>query len=490
MNTLYYNLGISDIIVDNQQRFGSVYKTTKALYEGLMEQITLNFHAKGIQIPKETIIQYPFREKNSEETIQKEVDRIEFPLLSKLMDKLYKDGRKPVLIYLFATEQEPVHSKDTYYLACLIKVYLIQKFRIDEQNISIQTISENPSEYSKMIKLYRDFILEHEEDINIQRYNITQISAGTPAMNFALAQSLMNKPGATFYNIPENISKEAYEDTTFNELNLRKYIDTIKNLLENYDYAGARKVIRYSPFGNNEVLDTILHVLNQRKNFHITKEIINNAVRFIDDKAKDSFPNLYEDMYCLYTQQKEYKYTEFYYQIRIYFNIHNFTGAIALIFSFFDNLLQHLVEQLLDFRLDDITNNKSEKLKATIEKNEELNQKFEKSNLDKRMPSGKVLHKIINFFKKRDGKAQSFIETYHKFESFQNIRNHGPFAHGTQGISKEQIEEQYDGTIQNIIHDLETLLKKLHLLQDTFSYDAYNSRIIEYMEKKTGIDLN
>ena len=87
-------------------------------------------------------------------------------------------------------------------------------------------------------------------------------------------------------------------------------------------------------------------------------------------------------------------------------------------------------------------------------------------------------------------KARSFIDSYHKFESFQDIRNHGPFSHGTQGISKERIEEQYGGTIQNIIHDLGTLLEKSHLLQDTFSYDSYNSQIIEYMAKETEIDLN
>lgn len=494
MNTLYYNLGISDIVVDGQQRFASLYETTKALYEALMKQTTINCDQKGIQIPKGTVIQYPLREKNGEETIQKEAANIEFPILSKLMNKLYEDGRKPELIYLFATNQESIHPKDTYYLALMIKVYLTKKFRIDDQKISIEKISENPSEYSRMIKIYRDFILKHEEKINIQRYNITQISAGTPAMNFALAQALMHTPGATFYNIPDNKSKEAYEDKTFNELNLRKYIDTIKTLLDNYDYGGAQKIIRNSPFGNDEVLNKIIKVLNHRKNFHITEKIMNYDVRFVAENAGNRFPNIYDDMYYLYQQFPQYKYAEFYYQIKIYFSTYNFTGAIALIFSFFDNLMQHLVEQLLNIQLDDVKNNQSEKLKAAIERNDALNKKFEEKKLNKKRPSGKVLHKIISFFKDQDKGAKAFIESHHKFEKFQDIRNHGPFAHGTKGISKQRIEEQYEGTIQNLINDLKTLLTKMNLFinkeEVSFAYDTYNAKIIEYIKGAAGINGN
>ncbi len=325
-----------------------------------------------------------------------------------------------------------------------------------------------------------------------QQYNIIQLSAGTPAMNFSLSHLLMNKPGALFYYIPDKPNKDVYEDKMFNELNIKNHLITIKELITHYDYNGALKVVKNSPFKNNQVLIKILSFLNNRKNFNVNEETLNKEARYISAQAHTFFPDIFNHARKLLDNDIQYTFTEFYYQIQLYFNIHNFVGAIALIFSFFDNLMQYLIEQYLGIKLDDVNRGKSENLKNAIEKIPALDKKMEKKKLNKSNPSGVVFKKTISHFRNedRDGVADIFYQNYKKFERFQDIRNKGPFGHGTKGLSQEYIEEKYGDTIQNILKNLAYLLCEMDLLKDEFSYDSYNRQIIDYMGKEAGTNLN
>jgi hypothetical protein len=286
MITLYYNLGNSDVIVDDAQRFDSYYETTKSIYDQIKNKIKmLTFNQDKITFKKDQSIEYPFRKYAEDKTESKQLQYLSFPLISKLLARLSQDSKEPTKIYLFTTLQTPEHKKDTYYVACIMKIYLHKKIKINSEDIVIKEISNNPSDYTKMIRYYSHFIEELTGEPDKQQYNIIQLSAGTPAMNFSLSHLLMNKPGALFYYIPDKPNKDAYEDKTFNELNIKNHLNTIKELITHYDYNGALKVVKNSPFRNNQVLIKILFFFNDRKNFNVFKKFVIKGHLGMEQKA-------------------------------------------------------------------------------------------------------------------------------------------------------------------------------------------------------------
>ena len=485
MITLYYTIGNSDIVLDGKQRFSNFYINTKEIFNKLIPYYEDKLKFKnGIEIDSSFEINYNFSQKDK--NITKRFKKIEFPIITALLDELCKNKRKPDKIYLFATEQVKQYPQDTIYTGKLIKLYIQKKYRIS--NVEIIKIQDNPSLFNKMLEYFSDFVNQKEEEISSNLYNIIQISAGTPQMYYSLAHNFMNKPGVLYYYIArENGKSTAYENKTFNSINKKNHLDIISSLLENFNYAGALNVVKKSPFRNDDILIKILNILTKKLNFNIDSEAFESA-RYVFEKEKNLFPDIYSEINGIYNKDKKYLFTEFYLQIEILFKINNYTGAVAMIFSFFDNIRQYLIEKLLDIKIDDVKNSISEKLNDSVTKIDGLRQKFEnKENKVKIQVNTTNYEKIIEYFEenKNDNNCKIFREISKKFitDEFLEIRNKGPFAHGTKGISEEEISKIYGDGSNKMISDLKKLLGKLDLFVKNMTYKNYNAKIEEYIKQ-------
>src|SRR6266511_3086444 len=130
MNTLFYMVGNSDIMLDGTGRFDGYFETLEKLYESLLpvkEKLTFN-HGLELKLGGNEISYELSVNRNPQNKIFR---RMEFPLLCGLIDDLLTKKRKPKKVILFATRQSPVHKQDTLYAAKFIHLFLSKYYRID-----------------------------------------------------------------------------------------------------------------------------------------------------------------------------------------------------------------------------------------------------------------------------------------------------------------------------------------------------------------------
>ncbi|MEW6618764.1 MAG: hypothetical protein AB1422_05370 [bacterium] len=174
--------------------------------------------------------------------------------------------------------------------------------------------------------------------------------------------------------------------------------------------------------------------------------------------------------------------------------------AIAFIFTLMENLRNYLFQRYTGVMLKKI-DGKFKAFNEYIKINPELEKRLQQKNLQyENSPNRIVLLEILKW-KNEEIKDDSltnilkFIEDLEREKetsnygkiSLSDLRNNGPLAHGTKGISEQLLKEIYppygkDG----LFNDTKTFLIKICDFKGEWHnpYDMINQKIIELMEQQ------
>ncbi len=482
MKALYYTLGNSDISIDKNQRFFNFKELTEQVYSFLDDSSDYDFRINGFFFKKEKEYKINYLKDGKPEIKEKKIETIEFPIFTTLIDKLQEQNRMPEKLFLFATNQTEISNQrqDTIFLAQILKKYCIIKLKI--KNIQIIEINNNPSDFTAMLNYFEGFVKKEYSSIKLNLHNVVQLTAGTPQSYYALAQNIQNMPRVRYYYISRERNESiAYESSAFGKLNLQNYLEIIKGDIFQFNYSSALNVIRKSPFSHRSDIIYFIEVLSAKKNFIVNQSGLEKIGKIIEND--DYFESLYKELYDWINKDAIAYFTEFYNQIKIALVNQNYIIAIAFIFSMLDNLRQILVEQLLNIKIiDGYSKDLGNKIKELITDTKKFDEN-NKRKLDPNKPSRPVLDWVITHFSNEGNKfATSYTLTKNKFDALQNIRNHGPFAHGYTGVDKILFEELYNANEHVLLHDIQKLLNDLKLFNQSFDYEAHNNKIIEMLK--------
>lgn len=492
--TLFYCVGNSDVIFNDYSRFGNFYETTKELSSFLDEELK-ECHAQKVKLKRNRQgydFQFVVREikiptKDAGLSSVK-VEKIEFPIFVPLMENLNKE--KLDKIYLFATEQEPANPQDTMYAASLIKTYANEKYNIED--VEIIRITQNPSDYDLMAQFFTEFFEKKRDEIKNNIENFIALSAGTPAMITSVALNSIGLPVKYFYIMRKKPYSEALEVNVFHQINLERYVVVIEPLIRNYEYTLASEVVKKSPLRSNFQLLNLIEIMDKRVSFNFKEAM--KLIHECDNELKEKLI----DISRLAQGEKNILWLEIFSQIEINFSKRDYLTGTAFIFSLMENIRNWFFEEKTKVRLKKVKDEFID-FNKYIEDNPCLKEHLEKKKCGWRnSPNRVVLLEILNWINEKNpdellAMALNFIKkvetqgqtsSYGKM-SLADLRNKGPFAHGTTGISEELLKQIYppygkDG----IITDIKDFLLNLCKFQGAWHnpYDLINEEIIRLMK--------
>lgn len=454
MNTLYYTVGNSDILIISKKgkeytRFRNFRDVTKILYEKFQDA-NYNLSDEGFILEESESITTEIYDTQSGRKIPLSVSEIKFPIFVPLMSKVSKESPNLDKIFLFATDQDPKHPQDTLYATYLLKMFIKQQYKIDTEIIKI---TSDPSNYEEMFSFFKNFFEEKKSYIRSNLNNYIQVTAGTPAMYFSLALNFMEYPVKYFYINRKD--KRAYKINTFSKLNREKYALILENLLDSYNYDMALEVMRHSPFRTHHNIEHVLQALIHLRNFNFEKALeefrqLNRGhqkeFKFIGERSSDAISHI------------EKRFSLMYELLEIYIKNRQYIEAVALLSGIMDNYTKNLVEKMYGIKIER-KNGHFEEFNKLCKK---YNDVFTKRNLKcEDNPSLLALSILISLNKDKnyEDTINSYFRAYDLVfgEYLKYLRNLGPFAHGTVGIpenyvkllseAKKSIKEmlQYDG---------------------------------------------
>ncbi len=380
--------------------------------------------------------------------VGKEYKRWALPMFGKAWaDVIGRNGtQKCNKIFLFATDQQPPHRQDTIYLAYLLKEMLISKYMVDEDAVEILPIRGNPSDTDEMGKFFEGFVGLHEKELRYAE-NYLFVGPGTPAISINLSVSLADfSTEYRYLRRGDRNSTEIIPLEFFKKLSRRRYETVLTRLIDSYEYAIARKVVAESPFSSDPVLERLLYVITERKNYNFEcayeeaqklpedfekKREVSGYLSDIVTEKRNRLCAIYEDM-CIYVSREDYH------------------AALAMLFSFTDvlnNELVHLLYPSLDLSGRNAEKNYSE----FLDSNPELKRYLETGGVNCRRVSRICLEKMVKKalseadrqkFSRYQNKLvdlwrKVFEEMNKDINDLRDLRNKGPFAHGWEGVGEE-----------------------------------------------------
>ena len=462
--TLFYIPGTSDIYLYTGKeeicRPSNFYSVTEKMWsivkEGKIKGIKDGWK---IKIPQEVMI------KTNVYSTEKKifVDKITLPILTTLVDEIRNKGLTKV--YLFATFQNPPHSKDTIYAAKILKKFIGERLKGVE--VEIKEINKNPSSYDEMSNFFEEFIKLHRKELDRNAENFVCITTGTPAQVISLALSVMGLPVRYVY-ISEN--RKPIYCNIFEKLNKKIYAALLYQLIDDHIYSSALNVAKNSPFrGNYEIL-AILETMRKRCLFDFENALL--ATRNI---MSEELSFLKEELSELTRENAIYLCLELFYRVENEFNKKNYLEAIASLFSLVDFMLQYIFVVITEkngkipkyFTVENVKN----KFRDYIESNKELKRCLDRENIRYDLASQLALSKTINFILEKDKKfdeirtwIRKFMELVEELDkekntkygkiSLRELRNSGPYAHSTKGLNEELLNSLvYPLTVEGFIEE-------------------------------------
>jgi len=494
--TLFYSVGNSDVVINGYSRFPNFYETTKELSRLFNKELEI-CQGRNSKI-KRNRQGYDFQFVEDEikiKEVSEKVKTIEFPLFAPLMEKLKGEGIDK--LYLFVTKQEVTeqklpHHQDTKYAGSLIKAYATEKYKI--ANVEPIEIKPDPSDYDLMAHFFTEFFKKKHGEVKNNIENFIAISAGTPAMITSIALNSIDLPVRYFCIMRKTPYSEAQEVEIFHKINLERYIAIIKPLIFNYEYVLASEIAENSPLKSNFQLLNLIEIMGKRISFNFEEAM--GLVHACSSELKEKLT----DISRLANKEQEALCLEIFSLIEINFSKKDYLTGVAFIFNLMENIRGWLFEKHTKTKIEK-KDNEFKDFNDYIKNNCKLKKRLEKKELKyENSPNRRVLLEILKWINEQQpdqslAKVLEFIErietenktSAHGKISLSDLRNQGPFAHGTKGVSEELLKEIYplygkDG----IINDIKEFLLSLCNFQGDWHnpYDLINQEIIELMKEE------
>lgn len=368
-------------------------------------------------------------------------------------------------IVLCGTLQRKNHPQDSFYSAEIVKKILLKEFpSLRDEQIEIEKISKNPSDYDQMNKYYRNFILSFKDNINFSETDlIVSITGATPAQNTALLlNGILLFPDnlkAVYLFRGENtpvlldISQEIYSNI------IEKQIDVLE---ENKLYYPLIKICErwHKFFLNKKPLYDFKYALSVF-DFKKADEILKRYPQLKDEIKKEEL-DLFEKYETFKTLKEQKKLNKDYFSAYSYLlnllwedakrkweqgEIIDFIGRM---YRLSEVILSFLFEKEIKAPSYPIDKNKKGLnryhlnvknwlIKTEGAKVRECKECFQKIKQHKEceIKDRDIKNCIKGYLKNRYPKFSNFFEI---FEELNKIRNESPIAHGFEVVSKERIE--------------------------------------------------
>ncbi len=450
---LLYNLGNSDIYINEKpiSKETNFLELTKTIWEHLdlfKPVIKGNFKLNQKDVLSLSYNGYAIKSVN-------------FPIFSEFFFAIKNNYKiTPERLFLFTTKQANPHQKDTYYVAEIIK-YILQKsfFSKNVEGVIVEVIEENPSDYEKMDRYFADIVAKYENILKNASLNFFQIATGTPAMSFSLALNLSLFSNVKYLYVVNTEDKDKVREVKyFKILNFKKYLEMIKNLLDVYEYEGARRIFEESPIRRIRVVKDLLDIVIARRELRFEGGL--NKARDLIEEKPDIFIPVSEYFSEIMDSKKDLVVWAAFEEMEIYIDRKEYHIALASYFNVMENLVSYLISQL------------GKDPESLRKDNGDYYNHYERIDWIKKNVKDKPPKKPFSVL---------FDKEFEKIDQkIREKRNKGPLAHGFSGIEESDKEE-----IMKLHKKLKDVLVELSIpkLKGINFYKYMNGVIYDYLEK-------
>ena len=372
-------------------------------------------------------------------------------------------------IYIFVTNQKPLHKDDTIYLFEILKDWFQRE--IPDINLICQPISpEIPAnDQDKLLDYFDNFF---QKNISYDSTLLVNIKGGTPQMQTALRMQAISYPiprlmfidpqfsiGQTFAGKFSTCKLNPY----WRYMRIQKY-QTVQQLLQRWDFEGAKQIL-------NQWLETlayfstfdILDVAESKKSIAAVVEALEVAICYFNldntGARKIIVGNPQLESFKQFTTNYD-KLLNLYTQCRIYWELNQVANFLSRMSSFCEETLHDLIEKLEGKKYFDKTKDRNDWCldKGKVESNlwkyfakreGQDNERFTNWNFQQkpkyplpgRFNKWNFLDALIQFRDRTKEKQpwQSITNSLDKLDYWVERRNE--LIHSASGVSKQSMAD-------------------------------------------------
>ncbi len=455
------------------------------------------------------------------EEIRKHFDRykesLEMPLIGPTLNWLFRrEGvhAKDLHIHLFASDQpqqdtpESEWLKDTAPAAEVIQKLLTYKFEIPQKQVHIHHIEGNPADYANALNFYAKQLPQIAKKADGAQIYL-EISGGTPAMTAMLVVvgvEVFGKRARTVY-----MSRDAdapYEVAIAHELFARQSRAALRTQVEMYAYAVARRTLAdagqliTSDEKRRQLLDALLDYADRRLAFDFARACaaLEQAHRHSIGEIQSRIDHWLRELKS--SDNMAVKLAELIHSTRIKQRFGDYADLVQRLFRFQEAVFRHMCLQMgvqfsgdNDQYISDSWRKGNEKLDAYLNS-------YRRDNKGNRLPVNKPgcfvvdtsrpmnrysLGAIVDYYVEHVPAWQHWqgtAETLHGLSTVADLRNKGLSGHGFEGIGKEDIEQAYGRSMEDLLDHLMTIYSELFKREPGDNpYDAINDLILNLVGK-------
>lgn len=428
-------------------------------------------------------------------------EKINLPILDKVLKEIFSEQEKIDNIILIATDQEDnIHNHtDTIYAAEIIKKYLQKKYpqkfvnnenfqKIPQGNkkFEIKLIKTNPHDPDTMLHFYKEDLFNKKlQHLKQDASAYVSITSGIAAMNMGLTFSSIE-----FFEGNCNLIHASTSSNFAQLLNLPEKITTsikikeLKILIKNYQYFSSALLldeIKISQEKKN-LLKSLIKYAGNRYCFNFKKGItdLKNPIKNSIGEEKKILSNFQNE---LHDPSREFYLKELIYNSEIKLRNAEYADFVGRIFNFNENIGKLIVSRL------GVKIQKNGAIESYLYKNPDLctyltNKFVEKNGFDlKRALNKDSCYEIIEFFNKNH-EYDDITSNMKKIIKLSNLRNESIIAHSFKGISKEKLRDTFGDDPEKIRECLKSLYYFAinEEIKEQNPFDKINELILENLD--------
>jgi len=454
---------------------------------------------QGQELPKDCIREESLRLLEQYETERK---HITLQIVNPLIEKLKQEIQEIVLI---VTDQgKSAYSKqDTLFIGEIVRHKINELYGI--RDVALKKYEASPVELEDIFPYITRLIKQYEHD---GTKKIICNSGGTPQMKQALlllATNLLKPDEVEAYQVDEKsgrISPIELASTIRSEFVKRSCLELIKS----YEYSAAVKLVMENQFQTKKIL-MLLALLNYGK-YRLSFDF-DSANKNLDSLSSGLLASIeYDDFkkFKMNIQTRLEKILELHNNLLIQWQKESYVDFIARLFRFEEEVYYLLVEKEYQGKFNLAVDRDRKKFIKFLKSNDSLltrlqGKMYRGSPIEIKIISTPLLFYLVDDLQKFD----DILNCFNKLGRYQSsdpkpsnnqqarksldwLRNKSIAAHGFAPVSREIIEKLYGEPIDNLFHDLQSILNAIKTDQSNIanlpSFDELNSEI-----KKIILDL-
>ena len=430
---------------------------------------------------------YEFTKKIYESALYKELN-LE-PIIIKNKVKKILEYHNSIDIRIFGTLQNEIFPTDSFYTANIIEYLLKKEFKDKINNIKVNAITDNPSDYSLMF----DYYFKVLSDLKNNNYDkiYLGVTGGTSALSYGLITQgvlkwesnveILYKPPNSEEPVNLDIGNKVFKVLKNKEYNTLKdkhlygicaELGKEYNIIPNWEYYYLKGLNYKKMFNFKKALNEFEKALNCENISFKERDKIQKEIKLINcfknanlgDMCINENLELYVKLISLLIENAIIKWEN-----------GEYVDFIGRVFRIEEAILRMIIEKEYN-----ISTNKDNKTKTYpefekfLKENKEIIEYLKRNKWNETcVPNIKILSWIFEYNVK-EVKNKNWVKKYGKIYNFiinleklSDLRNKSILAHGFIGVSEENILEKYNESNNNknkLIEDLNEIKEIINKL--------------------------